>query len=309
MRWYGVVGVLLLSGCQRAPAWLAEAPLVGVRIRDDAGRELYLKRPPARVALAAPEAVALWQQGGLFAQVVAACAGSGENTRIFYLPCDDSVALADAVFRAQADWVWVSRENSLDRSLSLPSYTFAPKSTLQWLNHLRTLAEVYDLPPLRVYADSVAAVVKARSAEAQQSRRLRVLVVVEGQPIAFLTQDHPLATLVREAGGEIPYAKADAAGLIPADTLRHNPPEVLLVSAEAPQLVNDFLTLYPEAYSFPAVRYRRIFSVERWMVQMPFAEPVRAFSTLLGILHPEIGGSAPQSANQVENSTQEETQD
>lgn len=301
--------VLLIIGCQRAPSWLAEAPLVGVRVRDDAGRELYLKKPPTRVALAAPEAVALWQQSGLFTQVVAACAGSGESTRFFYLPCEDSVALADAVFRAQADWVWVPREGALEQSVSLPAYVFAPKSTLAWLEHLRTLGQVYDVPQLLQYVDSVAAAFRTRSAEAQQSRRLRVLVLVAGEPVAFLTKDHPLASIVQEAGGIIPYAAPKAISGLSPDTLRQSPPDVLLVSAEDPQLLNDFLTLYPDAYTFPAIRYRRVFAVERWMVQMPFAEPVRAFSTLLGILHPEASGLAPQSAQEVEKRTQEEAQE
>lgn len=311
MRGYGVVSwLLLLVGCQRAPAWLAEAPLVGVRVRDDAGRELYLKRPPTRVALAAPEAVALWQQSGLFLQVIAACASSGENARLFYLPCEDSVALAEAVFRAQADWIWIPREGALERSINLPAYVFAPDSTLGWLAHLRTLAEVYDTPQLKQYADSLASVFQARSAQARQSRQLRVLVLVPGEPVAFLTQSHPIARIVQEAGGIIPYTGTGAfTGAFLADTLRQTPPDVLLVSAEDPQLVNDLLTLYPEAYGFPAIRYRRIFAVERWMLQMPFAEPMRAFSTLLGILHPEVSGLAPQAAEEVQKRAQEEAQE
>lgn len=285
-------------GCQRAPAWLEEAPLIGLRVQDDAGGQVYLVRPPERVALATPEAVRLWQEAGLFSRVVAACEGAGESARLFFLRCDDSVALWDALYKSRPTWVWVASPQALPPEAGFPLYVFRPQSPADWLKHLRTLGQVYDQPVLLELADSLEKDLRQATQKAKALRRLRVAVLLPGEPLRFLSPGEPLASLLEEAGGH----------LIPAESLATTLPEVILLPAGQPELVNDFLRLYPDAYSSPALRYKRLFSVEREVLEHPLSQPVQAFYTLLRILHPEVTPSSPQPAEQIQQPAQEEAQ-
>ncbi len=293
--WLGVW--VLLAGCHRAPAWLEEAPLIGLRVRDDAGREVYLVRPPERVALAVPEAVRLWQEAGLFGRVVAACEGAGEAERVFFLRCDDSLALGDALYRSRPAWVWVASPQALPPSTAFPLYAFRPQGPAEWLKHLRTLGQVYDQPVLLKLADSLEKDLNQAIQKTQTLRRLKVGVLLPGEPLRFPSLAEPLASLIEKAGGQ----------LIPAESLATTLPEVLLLPAGQPELVNDFLRLYPDAYSSPALRYKRLFSVERQVLENPLSQPIQAFYTLLRILHPEVSPSS-EPANQVQQPAQEEAQ-
>ncbi|MCX7607413.1 MAG: hypothetical protein N2170_09180 [Bacteroidia bacterium] len=305
------IGLIALLSCQRPPNWLDEAPLIGMRVKDDAGRILYLKRPPTRVALCTPEAIGLWSKAGLFSYVVAACAGMGEESRLFYLPCMDSLALPDALFRSKAEWIWTSHPSFLQREhpFAHTSYVFSPRSTKDWLTHLGMLGKVYDIPSISLLADSLLHSIELLSVSARKGRRFRVLVLCPADPVAFLTHHHPLASLIDEAGGSIPYTGSLPIQTFPAETLLHSPPDILLVPEGASELLNDLLTQYPDAYTFPAVQYKRIFSIEKWMIEAPFTDPVRGFYTLLQIIHPEIGNSSlsQPARNNVENRTQKNT--
>lgn len=294
---------LLWLGCTRAPEWLPEAPLIGMRVRDDSGREEYLKTPPQRVALCTGEALPLWEKAGLFSRVQAACVGEGDNTRFFYLPCDDSLSLLEALYRLRPDWVWVSEKNLLTAQ-AFPVYVFAPKSTAEWLRTLRQLGAVYDTPQLVHIADSLQALVTSLQKKIQEARRLRVAVIAPGSPFQLVTARHPLTTLIQEAGGSVVYR--DSLPIL--DTLRANPPDVLLIPEGSTELLNDFLTYYPEGYTFPALQYKRLFSIERWMIERPFADAPTAFFSLVQILHPELIRSATEpAAEEVEKAAQEHT--
>lgn len=284
-----------MLSCQRAPSWLAEAPLIGARVQDDAGRQTYLVRAPARVALATPYALPLWEEAGLLDKVVAACVGAGEGARVFFLPCEDSLALTEAVFKARTEWVWVSHPQALAQGLSTPVYVFAPKRIEDWLRHLRLLGQVYDRPSLVRLADSLEGGVQNLSAQARQARQLKVIALTAGEPFRALDSNHPLATLIREAGGK----------LVSLDSISASPPDVIVVPAQAPTLVNDLLAFRPELYESPAIRYRRLYSVEPWLLEAPFSRPVRGFYTLLQILHPELAPSTSESAQKVEDKRQE----
>jgi len=294
--WVGVW--VLLVGCHRAPAWLEEAPLIGVRVRDDAGREVYLVRPPQRVALATPDAVLLWQEAGLFSRVIAACQGAGEAARLFFLPCDDSLALAEALYKSHPAWVWVASTAAIPPTTAFPLYVFRPKGPVDWLRHLRTLGQVYDEPLLTHLADSLERDYRQTLQKVQALRRLRVVVLLPGEPLRFLSPTDPLSTLIEEAGGQ----------LIPAESLATTLPEVVLLPADQPELVNDWLRLYPDAYNSPALRYKRLFSVERAVLERPLTQPIRAFYTLLRILHPEVSPSSPQPAEPIEQPTQDQAE-
>jgi ABC-type Fe3+-hydroxamate transport system substrate-binding protein len=275
-----------------------------MRVRDDKGQEHYLKAPPQRVALCTGEALLLWEKAGLFSMVQAACVGEGDNARFFYLPCEDSLLLLEVLYRLRPDWVWFSEKNLLTAQ-AFPAYVFAPKSTAEWLRNLRQLGALYDNPPLIRVADSLQALVTSLQKKLQEARRLRVAVIALGSPFQLVTTRHPLATLIQEAGGSVLYCDS----LPPLDTLRANPPDVLLIPEGSTELLNDFLTHYPEGYTFPALQYKRLFSIERWMIERPFADAPTAFFSLVRILHPELTGSASEPpAEEIEKAAQEHAQ-
>lgn len=283
-------GVILLAGCRSAPSWLAEAPLIGVQIQDDAGRRLYLPAAPKRVALAVPYAFPLWEKAGLKERIVAACYGSGEETRVFYLLCDDSLALGDALARAQADWVWVAHPAQVAGYPEAKVYVYHPTTPEGWLTHLRRLGEIYDNQRLISLADSFLALLRQYDEHLKDTRRLRVAVLLKDAPAAVLTKQHPLSTLIERAGGSVPYtspAKVPYA-VVPAESLAAALPEVILVPEGAQDAINAFLQQYPDIYSSPAIQYKRIFSVPAEMLAQPYADPLNTLYTLLYVLHPEI---------------------
>ncbi|MCS7188313.1 MAG: hypothetical protein RMJ66_00540 [Bacteroidia bacterium] len=298
--------VILLEGCKPAPGWLAEAPLIGTRLRDDAGNELYLRTPPSRVALCTPEAIGLWQSAGLFSYVKAACVGEGDDPRIFYLPCGDSIALSDALFRNRVEWAWVPSPQAVESFSPDLLYVFAPRTLASWLRHMKNLAKVYDQPLIKHTADSLERIAQQKSLLAKESRVFKVAILTLGEPLALLSQRHPLATLVQETGGSIPY-KAEAEYFLPhPETLYHALPDIILVPENSTELLNDFLRQYPDAYTSPAIRYKRVFSIPPWFIQRPFSNPVQVFFTLLQIIHPELVGNSAMSParEQVEDTTE-----
>ncbi|MDW8016048.1 MAG: hypothetical protein RMK19_08565 [Bacteroidia bacterium] len=283
---------LFFWGCRQPPPWLKEAPTIGIRIQDDLGRTLYLPKPPQRVALAAPEALPLWEKANLLDRLVGACYGSGDNLRLFYLLCDDSLALTEALYKAQADWVWVSRRNQIASFPEEKIFVYNPTSPAQWVRHLRLLGQVYNHLALIRLADSLSAYLSLLNQKLQEARRFRVLVLTQGEPFHILTQEHPFVAYIQQVGGYVPYT-ADSlqpSGLLSKDTLLAFPPEVILVPEKATDLLNDFLRVYPEMYASPAIQYQRIFAFPSALVINPHAEPFKTLYLLLRILHPEVAG-------------------
>lgn len=290
MRGSRGLAFLILLSCQPVPPWLSEAPLIGMQVQDDAGRRIYLPKPPKRVALATLDALPLWQKAGLLNYVVAACYGGGENPRIFYLLCDDSLSLSEAAYKANIEWIWVSHEN---QTVGLPDnkvYVFRASTPERWLETLRLLGTIYGHSTLIGTADSLLREIQRLREKLQGVRRLRVAALLKDPAGAICTKLHPLALFIQSAGGHVPYHSPDreTAVVLPAETLQAEPPEVLLIPEGSPDLINDFLRLYPDAYGWPAIRYQRIFSLPALLIHEPQRDPVQTLYLLLRILHPEV---------------------
>ncbi|MCX8111721.1 MAG: hypothetical protein N3E49_00765 [Bacteroidia bacterium] len=296
LRLVGILwGILLLGGCKMVPSWLSEAPLIGIQVTDDKGRKLYLPTAPKRVALATPEAFPLWEKAGLAERVVAGCYGTGENTRIFFLRCDDSLSLTEALYRAQIDWVWVTHLSQISTFPESKVYVYHPTSPEAWLRHFRLLGEVYDSKAILHIADSLMQVLQFHKNQIQDARRFRVAVLSPELPGGVLTQSHPLVPLIEQAGGTVIYKAADnrPVALLPPDSLIQALPEVIILPENAQEAVNDLIRICPEVYNSPAVQYKRIFTVPEAMIRIPYADPLQTLYTLLYILHPEIAKASP----------------
>lgn len=261
-----------------------------MHLQDDAGRRLYLPTAPKRVALAVPHALPLWEKAGLMERIVAACYGSREEPKVFYLLCDDSLSLGEALTRAQVDWVWVAHPAQVAGYPEAKLYVYRPTSPEGWLAHLRKLGEIYDNQRLITIADSFLTLLRRYDEQLKDTRRLRVVALLKDVPAAVLTKQHPLSVLIERAGGSLPYISSDGApyAVLPAESLAAAPPEVILVPEGAPDAINAFLQQYPDIYSSPAIQYKRIFSVPREMYDQPNADPLNTLYTLLYVLHPEI---------------------
>lgn len=284
------MGAFLLGGCHSVPAWLSEAPLIGMQVRDDAGRQIYLPAAPERVALAVSEAYPLWEKAGLNDHIIAACYGTGENPRVFFLLCDDSLSLSEALYRSGADWVWVANPAQVVAFPGAKVYVYRPDSPEAWLRHLRLLGEVYDRQALIEVADSFAQVLRLYEERLREARRLRVLPIAPEGEGRLCTRYHPLAALIERAGGTLPYGSVERHPLavLPAETLAVAPPEVILVPEGGQELINQVLNLYPELYNSPAVQYKRIFSLPMGLFRQPYMDPLQTLYTLLYVLHPEV---------------------
>ncbi|MEN3040567.1 MAG: hypothetical protein ABDH66_03380 [Bacteroidia bacterium] len=288
-----LLGAALLPACRRVPTWWEAAPLIGTQVQDDLKRKLYLPQAPQRVAIATSEALPLWRSSKLDQYIVAGCYGDGEDTRVFYLSCEDSIALSDALYKAKVEWVWTSRLEKVGTFPESKVYVFRPQSMEEWLRHLRVLGEVYGMHAFGQVADSLMGVLQGYEAKLVDARRLRVLILSPEGAGEILSRYHPIASIVARAGGIIPYG-ADSnrpMGQVPLDSLLAAPPEVIFVPEGNTELVNAFLRQYPEAYAMPAIQYKRIFSIPLRMLAQPYAEPFQAFHIFLQALHPEVAHS------------------
>lgn len=285
-----LIGALWLGGCRSVPEWLRDAPLIGIQIRDDDGRQLYLPTAPKRVAIAVPEAYPLWEKAGLSEYIVAACYGSGENPRVFFLLCEDSIALSEALYRSSAEWVWVSNPAQVAGLSGVKVYVYHPDSPEAWLRHLRLLGEVYDRQALIQVADSFARILHQYAELLRQTRRLRVMAIPPEGEGRLCTRYHPLARLIERAGGVLPYGSGDRqpATVLPRESIAVALPEVILLPEGGQELINHTLNLYPELYNSPAIQYKRIFSLPAEVFRQPYTEPLQTLYTLLYVLHPEV---------------------
>ncbi|MEN2992673.1 MAG: hypothetical protein ABDH91_03885 [Bacteroidia bacterium] len=285
-----------LWACQRPPSWLAEAPLIGHRVRDDAGRVIYVPQPPRHIGLATPQATFLWTSHPLLQRhLTVACAGEGEDSRRFFLPCEDTLAVREVLTQNALDWIWVPE--TLPGLPKEKQYVFAPKTLWQWLRHRQVLAEIYDLPDLRQETESLQTEVARLAQQAQAERLFRVLVVSSKDSGYVPNSTHPISELIKMAGGTP----------LPRESLQimeRMPPEILILPAGKTDLVNALLYQYPHLYISPALQHQRVFSLERWMIEEPMRDPVTVFLGLLKIIHPEVGSHLAGTAQEVEKPTE-----
>ncbi len=302
--------LLLLGSCRRAPAWLAEAPLVGFRYQDDEGRTGYLAQPPKKIAVLSPGALGLWTSSQLPVTLLG-CLGMQEDYRQFYLPCDNPVLLQEALSKAKVEWLWVDKRFSWPDSLSSPCpiFRFDPKSLEDWLQRLKLLGKVYDASLVIQQADSLLREIHILQQNLAKARKFRVLVLAPGSSLALVTSSHPLGRLIEEAGGQI--LKADQP-LIEDDVTQkvlESEPEIIIVAQETAEQVNALLTVAPQLYTTPALRHKRVFSMERRLLEQPMAWPVETFYQLVRILHPELVGQAPSAVEEPADTPEDQTQD
>ncbi|MCS6790477.1 MAG: hypothetical protein NZ580_05820 [Bacteroidia bacterium] len=304
MRW----GLLLsLWACSTPPDWIEEAPLLGARMQDDAGRHLYLSHAPQRVAVLSRAALPLWYKLGLDSLIQATCAPTEYETQRS-LPCETPALLQEALIHDTSLWIWTDTLEKLSGLSTNRVYVFAPKSMEAWLKHWKMLCLLYQKPQALWEADRLEKIWRSFVTKTTSTRRFRVAVLSPSYYPTLLTMAHPLAGLIQEAGGIVPYRGSTPwwPG-IPAETLQTYPPDILLVPAQHPERLQDFLAQYPTAHGFPAVRYLRVFTIDNSLLENPWSNPIETFLFLLRILHPELIGiaSPPQALPEIPQPAQE----
>jgi len=291
MGWIGAFLVIGVS-CRRGPAWLSQAPLVGYRYTDDIGFSGYLPQPPRRVAVLTPAALGLWKAANLPTITLIGCNSLGDDYRTFYFACDDPAVLINALYKAKVEWIWSDPTYPWPETPQPPAplYHFHPKSLRDWLRALHFIGEVYDAPLVRQTADSLQKEVDTLLSRLARERQFKVLLVGFTDSVVLYSEAHPLGRLVREAGGLPPTGKSP---LLSPKVLKDSSflPDIIILPAEKPEIVNTLLLEVPELYTSPAILYQRLFSMPRALMEAPFLSPLEAFYNLGRILHPEVIGS------------------
>ena len=308
VKW-GFLGLVCLNmtvSCRRAPAWLSQAPLIGYRFTDDRGLQGYLPRPPRRVAVLSPAALGLWKTASLPGITLIGCAGSDDSYQNFYLPCDNPSALIEALYKDRVEWIWADPSYPWPEAPKPPApiYHFYPKRGSDWLARLSQLGEIYDAPALRRVADSLRQSIDTLIYRLSQERRFKTLLLGFSDSLLVYTDAHPLGQMVIEAGGTPPTAQTP---LLPLQTLKESTfrPDIIIVPAEKTEIINTLLLEVPEMYSSPAILHRRIFSMPRTLMEIPYYNPLDCFYTLVRIIHPEIVGSETAPISQPPKEPQE----
>ena len=304
-RWWIVAFLVVGVSCRRGPAWLSQAPLIGYRYTDDVGFSGYLPQPPRRVAVLTPAALGLWKAANIPTITLTGCTSLGDDYQTFYLACDDPSALIDALYKAKVEWIWSDPTYTWPETPRPPAplYYFHPKSLRDWLRALHFLGEVYDAPLLRQTADSLQKEVDTLLSRLARERQFRVLPIGFADSVVLYAEAHPLGQLVREAGGLPPSGKSP---LLSPKVLKDSAflPDIIILPAEKPEIINILLLEVPELYNSPAILHRRVFSMPRELMEAPFLSPLEAFYTLGRILHPEVMGSEmaplPKPPKQIE---------
>ncbi len=291
-HWFGLLWLSLLTSCRQAPAWLSQAPLIGYRFTDDRGQQGYLPQPPRRIAVLSPAALGLWKTANLPTITLIGCTGLNDAYQNFYLPCDDPPTLIEVLYKAKVEWIWADPSYPWPEAPKPPApvYHFHPKGVSDWLTRLSLLGDIYDAPALRQVTDSLHKTIDTLIQRLSQERPFRVLLLGFSDSLILYSQAHPLGQMVTQAGGIPPTAQT---AFLSPKTLKDSAflPDIVIVPAEKPEILNTLLLEVPELYSSRAILHKRVFSMPRTLMEMPYYDPLNSFYTLVRILHPEVVGS------------------
>ncbi len=294
--------ILLFTACSRSSG--PSPPSTRIPVKDDLGRIVLLVRGPQRIISLSPSLTEMLYLLGLGDRIV------GVTTYCDFPPearskekIGDTVnPNLEKIVGLQADLILVSSASQLEhfdaqlRRMGLPVYAVRADSLESVVGAIERLGELTGSQKVaRERAAALREVIRSIQSRTRDLPRVRVFLVIQRQPLMVAGERSFLTDVIRRAGGESittdaarEYAQYSVEGIIA------KAPEVIILPSreERPRRITDLV--WPELQTTPAMRDRRVYSLNNDLLLRPGPRLVEGLKDLAMVLHPEAFANGPR---------------
>jgi iron complex transport system substrate-binding protein len=285
---------ILFSACL---LYTSPAPTADLRLfTDDLGRSVSIEAVPARVISLAPSVTEILFAIGLDREIVAVTAfcdyppAAARRPKVGYASpnLEQIVALDPDLVIGPAEFLRADLLGKLEQ-FKISTVVLNAKSLRDIENHVRLLGQVFRRS---AEADGVLTAMRRRMeaavARVDQARPVRVLYVLNSQPLITVGPGSYIHELIERAGGVNIAASASAAyPRIGMDTVLQADPEILLFPVGTTETVPEAdREAWKRWTDITAVRTGRLHVVPSDLINRPGPRIVDALDALTAILHP-----------------------
>ncbi|MBS0172131.1 MAG: cobalamin-binding protein [Nitrospira sp.] len=272
---------------------------------DDAGRKLYVAKPPARVVSLAPSITEMLFALGLDEQIVGVTdfcnfpEAAKAKSKVGYANpnLESLIALRPELIVAPREF---HRANVLAKleELKIPVLLLDATSLESIFSHLHTLGRIFDRSTA---AHAMTAAMRNRMAEltarTQHLARVRVLYVINSQPLITVGPGSYIHQMIGLAGGLNIASEAMAPyPRLTMETVLKEDPEVLLFPKGSVETVpRSEQEAWRQWTTVTAVRENRLRDVSADALNRPGPRVMEGLEALARAIHPEAFASKPAS--------------
>lgn len=268
---------------------------------DDAGRRIYLAKPPARIVSLAPSITEILFALGLDEQVVGVTefcdypAAAKSKAKVGYAnpSIEALVALQPELVLAPKDFLRPDLQTMLEQ-LKIPLFVLEARTLEDIPLQIQTLGKLFEKGSM---ANDLTQVIRQRIAEIRQKAetlpRKRVLYVLNSQPLITVGPGSFIHQMIGLAGGSNIAAQAGVAyPRLSMETVLKEDPEVLIFpSGDIETVPRSEQQQWRRWDSLSAVKQHRFHEVSSNLLNRPGPRIVDGLEQLAKAIHPDIFGS------------------
>ncbi len=268
---------------------------------DDAGRRIYLAKPPARIVSLAPSITEMLFAIGLDEQIVGVTefcdfpAAAKSKPRVGYSnpSVEALIALRPELVLAPLDFLRPDLQVKLEQ-LKIPLFVLEAHTVEDILLQMHTLGKMFEKVSV---ANAVTQSMRQRIAEIRRkvetSPARRVLYVLNSQPLITVGPGSFIHQLIGLAGGVNIAAQAGMAyPKLNMEAVLKDDPEVLIFpSGEVETVPRSDQQQWWRWDSLSAVKQQRFYEVSSNLLNRPGPRVVEALEQLARAIHPEMFSS------------------
>lgn len=265
---------------------------------DDAGRRIYLAKPPARIVSLAPSITEMLFAIGLDEQIVGVTefcdfpAAAKSKTRVGYShPSEETlIALRPELVLAPLDFLRPDLQAKLEQ-LKIPLFVLEAHTVEDILLQIHTLGKMFEKVSV---ANAVTQNMRQRIAEIRRKVETlparRVLYVLNSQPLITVGPGSFIHQMIGLAGGVNIAAQAGMAyPKLSMEAVLKDDPEVLIFpSGDVETVPRSEQQQWRRWDSLSAVKQQRFHEVSSNLLNRPGPRIVEALEQLTRAIHPEI---------------------
>jgi len=268
---------------------------------DDAGRRIYLAKPPSRVVSLAPSITEMLFAIGLDEQIVGVTefcdfpAAAKSKAKVGYSnpSAEALIALRPELVLAPRDFLRPDLQAKLEQ-LKIPLFVLEAQTVEDILLQIHTLGKMFEKVPA---ANEVTQSMRQRIAEIRRKVETpparRVLYVLNSQPLITVGPGSFIHQMIGLAGGINIAAQAGMAyPKLSMEAVLKDDPEVLIFpSGEVETVPRSEQQQWRRWDSLSAVKQQRFHEVSSNLLNRPGPRVVQALEQLARAIHPEAFGS------------------
>ena len=268
---------------------------------DDAGRRLYLAKPPARIVSLAPSITEMLFSLGLEGQIVGVTEfcdyppAAKSKAKVGYAnpSVEAIITLRPELVLAPRDFLRPDLQVKLEQ-LKIPVFVLDAHTLEDIPLQIHTLGKMFEKVPA---ANAVTQLMRQRMAEIRHTvehrSAKRVLYVLNSQPLITVGPGSFIHQMIGAAGGmNIATQASDAYPRLSMETVLKEDPEVLIFpSGEMETVPRSEQQQWRRWDSLSAVKHQRFHEVSSSLLNRPGPRVVDGLEQLARAIHPDAFGS------------------